>query len=68
MLRELGKLTSIVGGRYARKAAGQSREYTAAESSWIETAVKMLIYRAGEVCFDSNKALPEITITDLPQL
>jgi hypothetical protein len=71
VLRKLGEFTSTLGiGTEARKLdkLSKNRAPTTAEMKWIETAVLILIRRAGEVAHDAQRSWPQITIDDLPDL
>jgi hypothetical protein len=68
VLRKLGELTSRPGDRLsARKAtAGPAPQLSASERLWVEAAVRALIWRLGET--REVKALPWVTMSDLPRL
>ena len=71
MLRTLSELTSTLGiGMEARKLGkgSKNRAPTAEETVWIETAVRLLIRRAGEVAYAPYKAWSMITMDNLPKL
>ena len=68
VLRKIGELTSLRGDPLtARKAiAGPTQPLTGPESTWLEAAVKTLIWRLGDTR-DATE-LPLITLSDLPSL
>jgi hypothetical protein len=69
VLDKLGELTSTLGtGVEARKLDRRSKDRapTAAEKLWIETVVRLLIRRAGEVAHDAQGSWPMITMGNLP--
>lgn len=68
ILSKLGHLADSKGGAHARKAKGSAEEFTGAERQWLEEAMRVLIRRAAEVAYDPDRALPEITLADLPSL
>jgi hypothetical protein len=71
VLDKLGELTSTLGkGSEARKLGklSKNRAPTTAEKLWIETAVRIIIRRAGEVAHDAQGSWPLITMDDLPDL
>jgi hypothetical protein len=71
VLRKLGELGANLGvGVEARKVHGgsQLRNPNHRERQWIEEAIKRIIRRVGEHAADPKKALPKITMSDLPQL
>jgi hypothetical protein len=66
VLNKMGELTSTRDdGRDARKASAV-QTLTTAEHTWLEAAVKMLIWRLGDT--RDSAALPKITMADLPTL
>ena len=69
VLRKLGEITSIRGdGTSARKLNQQSTlaPITPAEIAWTEAAVKAIIRRVAEL--DPSNRLPQLTMSDLPNL
>jgi hypothetical protein len=71
VLDKLGEFTSTLGkGSEARKLdkLSKNRAPTTAEKLWIETTVRILIRRAGEVAHDAQRSQPQITMDDLPDL
>jgi hypothetical protein len=71
VLRTLSEFTSTLGvGVEARKLGkgSKNRAPTTAEKSWIETVVRLLIRRAGEVAYDAQRSWPQVTMDDLPSL
>lgn len=65
VLDKMGNLTSNAGGQEARKADGYARPHTPMERRWLETAMRLLIRRAGEYEAHPGK-LVQITMNDLP--
>lgn len=71
VLDKLGELTNNLGDEVgARKLTPQSelRPPNPQEIAWIEDALKRIIRRAGEYAADSQKAWPQIKMSDLPKL
>lgn len=72
VLNTLGRLTSTRGDdREARKVPkrGELQPLSGAERTWIETALKVLIRRAGECAgCDDSSTLGKINMQDLPPL
>ena len=71
VLDELGKLASISGDETtARKwdSKPPPRPLTDRENEWVENAVRLLIYRAGQHASDPDREWPMITKKDLPKL
>jgi hypothetical protein len=71
VLNKLGTLTSDVGDEATARKIDQSstkRVHTSRELAWVETAAKKIIRRLGEHAHDPAASLPQITMTDLPQL
>lgn len=68
ILKKLGELTSMKGGRDARKGEGAAQDFTPSEQMWIEMAIKKLIQRAAEVAHHSDQELPTITMANLPSI
>ena len=68
VLSKIGDLTANKGGAFARKARGLHAELSAAEQSWLEQAIRVLIRRAGEIAADPTATRPQITMADLPPL
>jgi hypothetical protein len=71
VLRTLSELTSTLGARVEARKLGKgskNRAPTAEEKMWIETLVRILIRRAGEVAHDPHKAWPVIAMDNLPKL
>jgi hypothetical protein len=68
VVKTLGRLTGEKGGSEARKGMGRSHEFSWAERSWIEEAIKRLIWRAAEVACNPASAGTPITMADLPKL
>jgi hypothetical protein len=71
VLGKLGEFTSTLGiGTEARKLAkgSNNRSPTAAEKMWIETTIRTLIRRAGEVAHDPHEARSLITMNNLSRL
>lgn len=68
VLSTLGRLTDQKGGTGARKGKGRRQDFTAAESKWLDEAVKKLIRRSAEVAHDPAQNPAQITIGNLPSL
>lgn len=72
ILTDLSKLSSASGtGVDARKWETSNpppRALTNREVKWIEEALKLLIYSAGQYAADPNRELPKITKAHLPPL
>jgi hypothetical protein len=71
VLKELGRLSTTSGDETtARKwdSRHAHQPLTDREKEWVEDAVKLLIYRAGQYASDPDGEWPEITMKDLPQL
>lgn len=71
VLDKLGEFTSTLGtGVDARKLDKHSknRAPTAAEKMWIETTIRTVIRRVGEVAYDPHEARSMITMDILPNL
>lgn len=66
VLAKLGELTSKYGdAKTARKAKAMGRPHTPAEVTWLDSAIKRIIQRVGEVDAGATN-LQEITLKDLP--
>lgn len=69
VLDTLGRLSSSIGDdNTARKRAETPRPHTNQEEGWMLAAVRALIKRLGELAHNPGAALPELTMSDLPQL
>jgi hypothetical protein len=68
VINKLGMLTDEKGGKEARKAKGAKNEYTNAERTWLEEAMRAIIRRAAEVACDRHASRKQITMADLPSL
>jgi hypothetical protein len=71
VLEKLGRLSTTSGDETtARKwdSRHAHQPLTDREKEWVEDAVKLLIYRAGQYASDPDGEWPEITMKDLPQL
>ncbi len=68
VVKTLGRLTGEKGGSEARKGIGLPHEFTGAERTWIENAVKRLIWRAAEIARNPASAQTLVTMADLPKL
>lgn len=71
VLDKLGELTTNLGDELeARKLSPQSQLHapTAEEVKWIESALKLLIRRAGQYAADPQKNWPLLTMANLPNL
>lgn len=66
VLRKMGELTSTRGDALNARKADAAQPLTGAEHSWLEAAVKMLIWRLGDT--RNASALPLITLSDLPKI
>ena len=66
-LTEIGFLSSEKGGhRGARKAGGKDNDLTAEDRHLLEGALKAVIRRAAELAYAPNRALPKISLSNLP--
>jgi hypothetical protein len=71
VLDTLGRLATTLGAEVeARKLSSQSqlRAPTAQEVKWIEAALRLLIRRVGQYAADPQRAWPQLTMADLPDL
>jgi hypothetical protein len=71
VLDKLGRLASISGDETtARKwdSGPPPQPLYDTEKEWVENAVRLLIYRAGQYASDPDREWPMITMKDLPQL
>ena len=69
VLDKIGDLSTNRGGPAgARKAKGVSQDLTAAESHFLDEAVKAIIRRVAEVAHDPGSDFPRIRLSDLPNL
>jgi hypothetical protein len=71
VLRKLGRLSTTSGDEMtARKLDSRyaHQPLTDTEREWVEDAVELLIYRAGQYAADSDGEWPKITMKHLPQL
>lgn len=68
VLGTLGRLAGSKGGKEARKGPGAQSDFTATERSWLEEAIKLLIWRAAEVAHDPAVSRSQITMAELPSL
>ena len=68
VLNKVGELCSTKGGAEARKAIGVKHEFSNAERTWLQEAMKKLIHRAAEVANDSSIKYPKLTMAHLPPL
>lgn len=71
ILATLGRLTTTVGDeRDARKfeSGRVPRSHTAAEKTWIDAAIRIVILRAGGRAANPRATLPLISMSDLPNL
>lgn len=66
VLDKLGELASERGDRLTARKATAVRPLTGLETTWLEAAVKMLIWRLGDS--HSPQSLPPIKMSDLPTL
>ena len=68
VLDRIGKLSSEKGGPDARKADGVDKDFTSQESTFLKQAIKRMIRRAAEKAHSPDKALPQISLSDLPPI
>ncbi len=69
VLNRVSQLSSTKGGSLeTRKREGINDDLTAQERSFLQEAVKKIIYRAAEKANDSMKNLSQITLSDLPSV
>ena len=68
VLGTLGRLAGSKGGKEARKGPGAQSDFSAAERTWLEEAIKLLIRRAAEVAHDPVVSRSQITMAELPSL
>jgi hypothetical protein len=68
ILSKIGQLTAQKGGSEARKVEGSHTDFTPAERTWLQEALKMLVRRAAQVAYDKNAAIVPIRLSDLPPL
>jgi hypothetical protein len=71
VLDKLGTLSSTSGDETtARKwdSRHAPQPLTDREKEWVEDAVRLLIYRAGQYASDPEGEWPKITMKHLPQL
>jgi hypothetical protein len=71
VLKELGRLSSTSGDEMtARKwvPGHVPQPLTDRETEWVEAAIKLLIYRAGQYASDPDGEWPKITMNHLPEL
>ena len=67
VLNKIGELSTKKGGPLeARKRGGIDNDLTEQERSFLQEAVKKMIYRAAEKANDPTKNLNQITLSDLP--
>jgi hypothetical protein len=66
VLSKMGELTSTRGDSKTARKANALQPLTGVEYAWLESAVKMLIWRVGDT--RGPGALPVITMADLPNL
>ena len=67
VLNKVGKLSTKKGGPLeARKREGVDEDLTEQERSFLQEAVKKMIYRMAEKINDPAKSLSQITLNDLP--
>jgi hypothetical protein len=66
VLETIKKLASARGDRLTARKADVVQPLTGAERTWLEEAVKILIWRVGDT--RDPAPLPEITMTNLPKL
>jgi hypothetical protein len=68
VIKKLEELTTLKGGRDARKGEGVAHNLTSSERMWIESTIKRLIRRAADLAADPDQELPIITMAKLPHL
>jgi len=71
VLSELGRFSSTLGDATTARKWGvgqQPRPLTEQELTWIETTIRLLIYRAGQYASDPEREWPKITMAHLPEL
>ena len=68
VLAKIGKLSSEKGGLDARKGVGVDKDFTNQERAFLKQAIKRIIRRAAEKVHSPDKALPQISLSDLPTL
>ena len=67
-LKKISELSSIKGGLGARKADGVDDDFTSQEIAFLRQAIKQMIRRAAEKAHSPDKALPQISLSDLPPI
>lgn len=65
LIEEVAKISSIKGGKEARKALGVGEELTGEEKRILERAIQVMILRAAIVAGDSNQELVAIDRSNL---
>ena len=65
VLYRIGYLCAEKGGQQARKASGKDNDLTIQDRRFLTQAVKTIIRRAAERAYDPEKALPQISLSDL---
>jgi len=68
VLSKLGSLSSEKGGVEARKAKALHQDYTPEEKAWIHAVIKRLIQQVGELAFDPQGTLLQLTMAEFPAL
>ena len=68
VLRKIRALSSSKGGPEARKADGIGKALSNEEAKFLEKATATIIRRMAEKAHDPDGNLPEITMSDLPDL
>ena len=68
VLKKIGELSSEKGGRDARKSDGVDKDFTGQESTFLKQAIKRMIRRVAEKAHSPDKALPQISLSDLPPI
>jgi hypothetical protein len=68
VLSKIGELTAQKGGKDARKIDGAHTDYTPAERTWLQEALKTFVRRGAEVAHDPGGARKMITMSDLPKI
>lgn len=68
VLKKIGELSSERGGQLARKGDAAATDFTSQERTFLEKAIQKIIRRTAEKAHSPDKQLPDITLSDLPQI
>ena len=68
VLDRIGKLSSEKGGQFARKGDAVANDFTSQERTFLEQAIQRIIRRAAEKAHSPDRALPQISLSDLPSI